>query len=55
MRTLGISMITPVFSYFAMHLAWATELSVGLAIGIFGFSQALFQIPMGLLIDRFGM
>jgi MFS family permease len=53
-RTLGVSMIMSVFSYYAIHLQGATEQMVGVAIGIFGISQALFQIPMGRLSDRWG-
>jgi MFS family permease len=53
-RTLGVSMMMSVFSYYAIHLHGATEQMVGVAIGIFGISQALFQIPMGRLSDRWG-
>jgi MFS family permease len=53
-RTLGASMIMPVFSYYALHQAGATEQMVGIAIGIFGISQMLFQVPMGSLSDRWG-
>ena len=53
-RTLGASMIMPVFSYYALHQSDATEQTVGIAIGIFGISQMLFQVPMGSLSDRWG-
>ena len=53
-RTLGASMIMPVFSYYALHQPGATEQMVGVAIGIFGIAQVLFQVPMGSLSDRWG-
>lgn len=54
LRTLGVSMSLPVFSYYAMHLPGATERAVGIAVGVFGISQTLFQIPMGSLSDHWG-
>ena len=53
-RTLGVSMIMPVFSFYALSLPGATEQSVGIAMGIFAISQMLFQIPMGYLSDHLG-
>jgi MFS family permease len=53
-RMLGLFMILPVFSLYASQYAGATPLLVGLAIGIYGLTQALFQIPFGFLSDRFG-
>lgn len=47
-------MILPVFALYAEDLAGATPLLVGLAIGAYGLTQALFQIPFGMLSDRFG-
>ena len=35
-------------------LAWATPLLTGLAVGIYGLTQAMLQIPFGLLSDRIG-
>jgi MFS family permease len=53
-RTLGVSMIMPVFSFYALSLSGATEQWVGIAMGIFAISQMLFQIPMGYLSDHLG-
>lgn len=53
-RTLGVSMIMPVFSFFALSLSGATEQWVGIAMGIFAISQMIFQIPMGYLSDHLG-
>jgi MFS family permease len=54
LRMFGLFLIMPVFSAYALHLAGATPLLVGLAIGIYGFAQALLQVPVGLLSDRIG-
>ncbi len=53
-RMLGLFIILPVFSVFAGGLEGATPELVGLAIGAYGFTQALLQIPFGLLSDRIG-
>jgi predicted MFS family arabinose efflux permease len=54
LRMLGLFMILPVFALHAHDLAGATPLLVGLAIGAYGLTQALLQIPFGLLSDRIG-
>ncbi|MEN8214833.1 MAG: MFS transporter [Pseudomonadota bacterium] len=54
MRMLGLFMIFPVFALYAQDLPGATPLLVGLAIGIYGLTQAILQIPFGMLSDRFG-
>ncbi|HET9106035.1 MAG TPA: MFS transporter [Steroidobacteraceae bacterium] len=53
-RMLGLFMIYPVFAAFARHLAGATPYKIGLALGIYGLSQGLLQMPFGLLSDRLG-
>lgn len=53
-RMLGLFMILPVFSLYADNFAGSTEFLTGLAIGIYGLTQALFQIPLGLASDRIG-
>jgi MFS family permease len=54
MRMLGLFLILPVFALYARDLPEHTPLLVGLAIGIYGLTQALLQIPFGLLSDRIG-
>lgn len=54
LRMLGLFMILPVFALYAEHLEGNTPALAGLAIGIYGFSQAIFQIPFGFLSDRYG-
>ncbi|MCG6938874.1 MAG: MFS transporter, partial [Gammaproteobacteria bacterium] len=53
-RMLGLFMILPVFALYTEHLPGATPFLTGLAIGIYGLTQALLQIPFGMLSDRFG-
>ncbi|MBL0609924.1 MFS transporter [Aeromonas jandaei] len=54
LRMLGMFMVLPVLTTYGMSLAGATEALIGLAIGIYGMTQALFQIPFGLLSDKVG-
>jgi len=54
LRMLGLFMILPVLSLFAEQLSGATPFLIGMAISIYGLTQALLQIPFGLLSDRFG-
>ncbi|WP_166266168.1 MFS transporter [Marinobacter caseinilyticus] len=54
MRMLGLFMILPVFVLLGGDLDGATPALIGLAIGGYGLSQALLQIPFGMLSDRFG-
>lgn len=53
-RMLGLFLLIPVFSIYAMDLQGATPQSIGLALGIYGLTQGLFQIPFGMLSDRVG-
>jgi len=53
-RMLGLFLILPVFALFAEDLQGATPLLIGLAVGIYGLTQAVLQIPFGLLSDRIG-
>jgi len=54
LRMLGLFMIFPVFSLYAEGLSDSTPFLIGMAIGIYGLTQALLQIPYGLLSDRYG-
>jgi MFS family permease len=54
LRMLGLFMILPVFALYATELEDVTPALTGLAIGIYGVTQALLQIPAGLLSDRIG-
>lgn len=54
MRLLGLFMIYPVFTTYAQHLSGATPTLIGLALGAYGLTQGLLQIPFGFLSDRIG-
>ncbi len=53
-RMLGLFMLFPVMSVYAGEYDNSTPLLVGMAIGVYGLTQALLQIPFGYLSDRFG-
>jgi predicted MFS family arabinose efflux permease len=53
LRMLGLFMIIPVFALYGRQLEGATPMLIGLAIGVYGLAQAVFQIPLGLLADRY--
>ena len=54
LRMLGLFMFLPVFSVHAHEYAGYTPLLIGVAIGVYGLTQGVFQIPFGILSDRFG-
>lgn len=54
LRMLGMFMVLPVLTTYGMALQGASETLIGLAIGIYGLAQAVFQIPFGLMSDRIG-
>ncbi len=53
LRMLGLFMIIPVFSIAGQSYQYATPALIGLAVGIYGLSQAILQIPFSLWADRF--
>lgn len=54
LRMLGLFMVLPLFSLYAHQLTGATPALIGLSMGIYGLTQALFQIPFGAWSDRVG-
>lgn len=54
LRMLGMFMVLPVLTTYGMVLNGASEALIGIAIGIYGLAQAVFQIPFGLVSDRIG-
>ncbi len=54
LRMLGLFMILPVMMLEGQSLTGATPELLGLAMGVYGLSQAILQIPAGTLSDRFG-
>lgn len=53
-RMLGLFMVLPVLPLMVDHIEGATPFLIGLALGAYGLSQAVLQIPMGIWSDRFG-
>jgi MFS family permease len=53
-RMLGLFMVLPVLALYADDLSGSTPLLVGLALGVYGLTQALLQIPFGMISDRLG-
>ena len=53
LRMLGLFMIIPVFSVAGQQYAHATPMLIGLAVGVYGLTQALLQIPFSLIADRY--
>jgi len=53
LRMLGLFMIIPVFSVAGQSYQGATPALIGLAVGVYGLTQAILQIPFSLLADRF--
>jgi len=54
-RMLGLFLLTPVFAVAAQTLRHGDNAArVGLALGAYGLTQALMQIPLGLASDRWG-
>ena len=54
LRMLGMFLILPVFAIYAEQTLGASQFQVGLALGIYGGTQALLQLPFGMASDRFG-
>lgn len=54
LRMLGLFLIIPVLAVYGQSYPDYSPLLVGLAIGAYGLTQALLQIPMGMLSDRWG-
>ncbi|OOG54821.1 hypothetical protein B0E49_08835 [Polaromonas sp. C04] len=55
LRMLGLFLILPVFAIYTSTLPGGSDqFLVGLALGIYGLTQAALQIPFGLASDRFG-
>lgn len=53
-RMLGLFLLLPVLTLYAGDLAGATPFLVGVALGVYGLSQACLQLPLGMLSDRIG-
>lgn len=54
LRMLGLFLLLPVLALHARAFPDATPFLAGLALGIYGLTQALLQVPFGTLSDRIG-
>lgn len=53
-RMLGLFIVLPLLAIYSKELTGATPTLLGVAMGIYGLTQACLQIPFGMLSDRFG-
>lgn len=53
-RMLGLFMLMPVLAIYGQSLEHVSPMWIGFAIGAYGLTQALLQIPMGWLSDKVG-
>ncbi|MGR3319752.1 MAG: MFS transporter [Candidatus Anammoxibacter sp.] len=53
-RMLGLSLLLPVLSIYVYGMGEATPFLVGLTVGAYGLTQAIFQVPFGLMSDKYG-
>jgi MFS family permease len=51
-RMLGLFMVLPLISIYSADMVGATPFLLGLAVGAYGLTQAVLQIPMGWLSDH---
>jgi predicted MFS family arabinose efflux permease len=54
LRFLGLFLVLPVLSIYALKLEGATPFLVGVIVGGYALTQAIFQIPFGSMSDKIG-
>ena len=55
LRMLGMFLILPIFTIYAtQYTGGNNSMLVGIALGAYGLTQALFQLPFGMASDKFG-
>jgi predicted MFS family arabinose efflux permease len=54
LRFLGLFLVLPVLSVYALDLEGATPFLVGIIVGGYALTQALFQVPFGTMSDKVG-
>jgi len=55
LRMLGMFLILPIFAIYAIHYQGGdNSMLVGAALGAYGLTQALFQLPFGMASDKYG-
>ncbi len=54
LRFLGLFLVLPIISIFALELEGSTPFLVGIVVGGYALTQALFQVPFGTMSDKIG-
>ena len=54
LRFFGLFIVLPVLSVYALQMPGATPFLAGIAVGGYALTQALFQVPFGIMSDKFG-
>ncbi len=53
-RFLGLFIVLPVLSIYALELEGSNEFLVGIVVGGYALTQVIFQVPFGILSDKIG-
>jgi len=54
LRFFGLFIVLPVLSIYALDMPGATPFLAGLVVGGYALTQAAFQVPFGMMSDKFG-
>lgn len=54
LRFLGLFLVLPVISIYALELEGSTPILVGMVVGGYALTQAIFQVPFGTMSDKIG-
>ncbi|CAA6820456.1 MAG: MULTIDRUG-EFFLUX TRANSPORTER [uncultured Sulfurovum sp.] len=54
LRFFGLFIVLPILSVYALQMPGATPFLAGLAVGGYALTQAVFQVPFGVISDKFG-
>jgi MFS family permease len=54
LRFFGLFLVLPVLSVYGLTLAGATPLLIGITVGGYALTQAIFQLPFGIMSDKIG-
>ena len=54
LRFFGLFIVLPVLSIYALDMEGATPFLAGLVVGGYALTQAIFQVPFGMMSDKFG-
>ena len=54
LRFFGLFIVLPILSVYALQMPGATPFLAGLAVGGYAVTQAIFQVPFGMISDKFG-